>query len=287
MITLQLTNLRSSSKSAIDFYVSARQNQPLLRLQACRNLHLLKPIDENICTLRVVSQDSPVNDSRCLSAAEVLIEYADLFDGLWSLEGEVQFDVDPSVPPLQMPLRRVPIAVKDEVAAELRRLEAGGIIAPVTEPISWVSPLFVVAKSGNRVRLFLDPTPLNKALQRVPYCMPTINDILPQFQNVKILCSVDLKDSSFHLTLNRQWSQLTTTETPFGRYLWLRHPFGVSPAPESFQARIHTALSGLEGFACIADDVVRFGAGETEAESILEYNTNLRALLNRCRLKGI
>jgi hypothetical protein len=37
----------------------------------------------------------------------------------------------------------------------------------------------------------------------------------------------------------------------------------------------------------MADDVVRFGAGETEAEAILDHNMNLRALLNRCRLKGI
>jgi hypothetical protein len=287
IITLQLTNLRSSSKSNIDFHVSARQNQPLLGLQACRSLNLLKPIDENICSLRMVSQDSIVKDTRCLSEADVLTEYADLFEGLGSLKGEVHFDVDPSVPPVQMPLRRVPLAVKDKVAAELRRLEASGIIAPVTEPTQWVSPLLVVAKSGNRIRLCMDPTQLNKALQRVPYCMPTLNDILPQLQNVKILSSVDLKDGFFHLTLDRQSSLLTTTETPFGRHHWLRLPFGVKPAPEIFQARLHMALSGLRGVACLADDVACFGAGETETEAILDHNMNLRALLNRCRQKGI
>jgi hypothetical protein len=133
----------------------------------------------------------------------------------------------------------------------------------------------------------MDSTPLNKALQRVPNWMLMLKDILPQLQNVKIPSSINLKDGFFHLTLDHQLSLLTTTETPFGRHHWLRLPFGVSPAPEIFQPRLHTTLSGLKSVACMADDVVSFGAGETEAEAILDHNMNLRALLNRCRQNGI
>jgi hypothetical protein len=286
-ITLPLTNLRTGSRSTIDFHVAAYQNQPLLGLQACRSLKLLKLVDENVCTLRTVSQDSVMQDPRCITVDEVLTQYADLFDGIGSMDGEVHFDVDPSVPPVQMPLRRVPFAVRDKVAAELRRLEANGIITPVTEPTRWVSPLLVVAKTGNRIRLCLDPVPLNKALQRVPFCMPTINDVLTQLHNVKVLSTVDFKDAFLHLSLDRQSSLLTTMETPFGRYRWLRMPYGVSPAPEIFSARAHAALSGLKGIASIADDVICFGSGDTEAEAILDHNANLRALLDRCRQKGI
>ena len=32
--------------------------------------------------------------------------------------------------------------------------------------------------------------------------------------------------------------------------------FGVSPAPELFQARMHDALAGVKGVACIADDIL-------------------------------
>jgi len=65
-----------------------------------------------------------------------------------------------------MPLRRLPIGIRDKVAAELQRLEASGIIEPVTEPTPWVSTLLVVAKPDGRIRICIDPKPLNKALKR-------------------------------------------------------------------------------------------------------------------------
>ena len=73
---------------------------------------------------------------------------------------------------------------------------------------------------------------------------------------------------------------MTTFETPFGRYRWLRLPFGISPAPESTR---HQALEGLKGVACIADDILIAGAGETEAEATVDHNRNL----DRCREKGL
>ena len=41
-------------------------------------------------------------------------------------------------------------------------------------------------------------------------------------------------------------------------------PFGVSPGPEEFQRRIDIALQGILGQKAIADDILVFGAGDTE-----------------------
>lgn len=117
--------------------------------------------------------------------------------------------------------------------------------------------------------------------------MPTIEDILPKMHNVKIMSSVDAKDGFFHCILDEQSSLLTTMDTPFGRYRWLRLPFGTSPSPEIFQARLEAALSGLNGVACIADDVIILGAGENESEAAADHDRNLLALLQRCRETGI
>ena len=196
-----------------------------------------------------------------MTEAEVLEEYADLFDGVGLLEGDVHFDVDDTVPAIQMPLRRLPIAVRDKVEAELKRLESDGIIARVTEPTKWVSALLVVAKPDGRIRTCIDLQYLNKALKRVQYCMPTIDDVLPKLTGVKILSSIDTKEGIFHLKLDRESSLLTTTETPFGRIRWLRVPFGVKVAPEIFADRIHAALSGLNNIAIIVDDILVAGSG--------------------------
>ena len=58
-----------------------------------------------------------------------------LFERLSKMEGKFHFDVDGTVQLSVMPSRRVPIAVKDKLKSELRRLEDKGAISKVTEPI--------------------------------------------------------------------------------------------------------------------------------------------------------
>jgi hypothetical protein len=156
MITVTLKHLRTARAYELDFYVTKRHDQPLLGFKACRDLELLKPVDENICVVktskrrenRAPSTEAPTLNANCMTEAEILDEYADLFEGIGLLEGDVHFEVDDTVPAIQVPLRRLPIAVRDKVEAELKRLEANGIIAKVglTEPIEWVSALLAVAK---------------------------------------------------------------------------------------------------------------------------------------------
>ena len=43
---------------------------------------------------------------------------------------------------------------------------ADGIITPVQEPTEWVSRMMVVGKPDGDVRISLDPSELNKAIQR-------------------------------------------------------------------------------------------------------------------------
>ena len=64
-------------------------------------------------------------------------------------------------------------------------------------------------------------------------------------------------------------------------------PFGISPAPEEFQRRLNIALQGLDGVMPIFDDILIFGAGDTEAEAMADHDAKLRALMQRCREKGI
>jgi len=60
-------------------------------------------------------------------------------------------------------------------------------------------------------------------------------------------------------------SYLTTFWTLFGRYRYLRMPFGISSAPEEFQRRMHAIVQGLHGVEVIADDKFVFGCGRVPA----------------------
>jgi len=117
--------------------------------------------------------------------------------------------------------------------------------------------------------------------------MPTIEDVLPQLVSAKVFSTVDAKDGFGHIKLDDASKRLTIFETSFGQYRRLRLPFVISPATDTFQARMHEALVGLKGIKFIADDILIAGMGETEAEAILDHNQHLCALLDRCRERGI
>ena len=248
---------------------------------------MLRIVEENICKLTPTTTP-PSSLKKRVTENEVMKRFPDLFDGaLGHLEGDVHLDVDTEVVPVQMPLRRLPVALRDRVEAELRQMVKDDVITPVSTPTPWVSALLVVAKPQNGIRICIDPTPLNRALQRSVYYMPNIDDILPKLSNAKVFSSVDAQSAFWHLKLDLPSSLLTTFETPFGRYRWLRMPYGVSPAPEIFQARMHAALSGLNGVHCIADDILICGSGESIADAEQDHDNNLIALLHRCQEKGI
>ena len=65
---------------------------------------------------------------------DILYEYGDLFSGIGCFNGEFHLTLDPSVPPVIHPPRRVPKALCEPLKKELDSLESQGIIVKVSEP---------------------------------------------------------------------------------------------------------------------------------------------------------
>lgn len=214
-------------------------------------------------------------------------KFGDVFSGEGKLKGKLHLEIDKSVTPVALPVRKVPFAVKEPLKQELERLVKIGILQPVDVPTDWISSMVVIKKSNGKIRLCIDPKPLNKALRRNHFPLPVIDDLLPLLTNAKVFSVVDAKNGFWHVQLDDESSFLTTFGTPWGRFRWTRMPFGISPAPEEFQRRLEYALEGLDGIKPIFDDILVFGVGETEAEALSDHDAKLTALLERCRATGI
>lgn len=197
------------------------------------------------------------------------------------MQRKVYLEVDPSVTPVKLLLRKLPLAIKDKVKAELDSMVRKGIISPVNKPSDWISALLVVTKPNNQgVRICIDLKILNRAVKRNHYPLTTLDDILPELQNAKLFSIVDTKNGFWQIELDEESKDLTCYETPFGIFLWNRLPFGLSVSPEEFQRRLNEALSGLQGITIIADDILIYGKGQTAEEAKLNHDKNLLALLN-------
>ena len=83
--------------------------------------------------------------------------------------------------------------------------------------------------------------------------------------------------SYYQRQLDEECSMLTTMNTPFGRFRYLRLPMGISSAPEIFQAIVTEIFGGIEGCEIIIYDILIHG------RTIQEHNSRLNAVLNRAR----
>ncbi|CAB4014868.1 Retrovirus-related Pol poly from transposon, partial, partial [Paramuricea clavata] len=201
------------------------------KLQTCEKFGLIKL---NVEPVNVVKESSPL-----LRREEILSKCKDVFEGSGHM-GDASFSVDPESTPVQHAPRRVPVTLHTEVKEKLTELERKGIVVKETDPTDWISRMVVVAKP-NKIRICLDPNDLNKALKRPKYQMPTLEEMLPKLSKAKVFTTLDAKDGFYQIALDEASSKQTTFWTAFGRYRYLRMPFGLNTAAKEFECKPHDA----------------------------------------------
>ncbi|GAB1598786.1 hypothetical protein Ahia01_000155800 [Argonauta hians] len=269
-IELMLTNPANNDRNLVEFVVVKENYIPLLGAGTSTKMKLVTIHKENIEQIFSVMSGDKFKEAK------------DIFnDELGSFKGKIKLTVNENVTPVVMPSRRVPLALRPKLKVELKRLESLGVITPVNEPTPWVSQIAITQKKSGKLRVCLDPQELNKALLREHYTLPVLEDSLHELSKSKVFSKADLASGYWHVQLDDSSSMLTTFQTCFGRYRWLRLPFGLSVSSEIFQKKLNQELLGLSGVLCIADDVLIHGSDYEE------HNKNLDAFLVRCCERNI
>ena len=252
--------------------------KPLLSAETCQKLQFLQVLVNDNHDI-----DTVVHDNTTASASsDVFQEYPDVFEGIGCLEGSYHIEIDPTVKPVIHPPRRVPVTLKYPLKKELERMVKEGIVTPVSDPTDWVSSMVTVVKP-NKLRICIDPKDLNRAIKRSHYPMPTIEEVSTKLSNAKMFLVLDAKSGLWQIKLDEESSKLTTFNTPFGRFRWLRMPFGICSAPEEFQRRMNDTFENLKGTAVIADDLLVFGEGDDIETATKDHDQNLTNALQRAR----
>ena len=117
---------------------------------------------------------------------------------------------------------KTPLAIEDAVKEELDRLVEKGVLVPMTEPTERVSQMVVVHKPSGKLRMCIDPQPLNEAFKREHYRLVVLDDVLPKLRDAKVFSKFDVREAYWHVKLDKESSKLTTMITSFGQYRWKR-----------------------------------------------------------------
>ncbi|KAK6184246.1 hypothetical protein SNE40_006752 [Patella caerulea] len=250
-------------------FVIDQLSMPLLSREACHKLGV-------VLFMGNIDQSS-----------SILEEFPELFTGLGKMEEPYHIQLTDNAEPYSVDVpRRVAIPMLPLVKEELKRLENLGVIIPVDQPTEWCAPLTVLLKKRKldekqSVRICVDLTKLNKAVRRERHILPSVDHVLGQMAGGRVFSKLDANSGFHQIPLTEESSYLTTFMSPFGRFRYLRLPFGISSGPELFMKRMCKILEGLEGVSCLMDDIVVFGISQED------HDLKLRKVLTRLREHGL
>ena len=123
---------------------------------------------------------------------------------------------------------RYPIHLKDEVKPELDQMEELEFITKVSAPTDWVSSIVYNHKSNNKVRIYLDPKDLNRAIKRPHYKTPTLDEITHQLAGSRVFSKLDARRIYWSVSLEEPSGYFTTFNSPFGRCRFEYIPVGLN-----------------------------------------------------------
>lgn len=132
------------------------------------------------------------------------------------------------------------------------------IIAPIQEVTEWVSPIVVVPKSNNEIRLCVDYTQLNKSVLRLYFPIEKVELKLAKIQKANVFAKIDCNKGFYQIKLDTESQLLKSCICPFGRYIFKRLPFGIACAQEYFVTKFSKVLAGIKNIVYHIDDILVF-----------------------------
>ncbi len=175
--------------------------------------------------------------------------------------------------------RRLDPAKLAAAKAELSKLEKDGIIRRSSS--NWSAPLHMVMKPDGKWRPCGDYRRLNLATTPDSYPLPNIQDLSSRLHGCSIFSKLDLRKGYYQIPVQEGDLHKTAVITPFGLWEFLRMPFGLRNAGQSFQRFMDELLSGLDFAFCYLDDIL-IGSSSTK-----EHLHHLHLVLQRLQEYGL
>ena len=124
--------------------------------------------------------------------------------------------------------------------------------------------------------MVVDMRQANKAIQRTHYPVPTLDELLEEFNGCSKFSKIDLNHGYHQVELDEESRDITTFITHEGLYRYKRLVQGASSALEEYQHVIGDLFKNEERIANICDDILVAGRNQEEHDE--NVNKCLRIL---------
>lgn len=154
---------------------------------------------------------------------------------------------------------------------------AAGMIVASKSP--WCSPVRLVKKKDNSIRICVDFRKLNNVTIKYAYPIPVINDLFVHLSKAKVYSTLDLKCGYFQVKMAESSQDLTAFACQFGFFQYKVMPMGLTNACATFQRLMNHVLGDLIGNICAVylDDIIIY------SDNIEEHFKHIQMVCDRLR----
>ena len=168
-----------------------------------------------------------------------------------------------------------PIAMKKYqwVNEEIEKLLTAKVIC--SSRSSWSALIIVVPKGDGRKHLGIDYRALNKVTRKFTWPRPKVEDIFSKLNGATYFTTLDLRAGYHLIPLDKLSVPKTAFNSPFGKYKYIKVPFGLAQVPACFQELMTGILKDLNFVIAYLDDIIIF------SKTLQEHLSHIRKVFEK------
>ena len=146
-----------------------------------------------------------------------------------------------------------------------------------------------VKKPDGSIRLCVDYRKVNAVTRADPHYMPTLKEVVQAVGSSKVVSKLDLTKGYYQVKVHKKDREKTAFISPYGKFEFVRTPFGLLNAHAVFQRLIETVLVDCQDFSkAYIDDIIVYSSNWKEhlrhIEQVLQalQQAVLTAKLSKC-----